>query len=236
MGAFGTWNPYTSYVNGGGIADGRFVSGGLILIDAGPRRLAELGGSAALNGQFSSSDADVVYPIAAIQNVNMSQNKTFMRVWELGSERSYFIGSRTVGQLALSRVYYHGPSMLRCLYAYYQDLLGQVKVPWIFENPGHYEVSNPHDVQISPGYKNLFINLASDMFNQPIGIMMYMRDSNLDTIGAIYLESVVVPNHTWATDAQGTIVQESVAMQYERVVPVAVQALALVTGSEEGVA
>jgi len=236
MGTFGTWNPYTSYVNGGGIADGRFVSGGLTLIAAGPPRLAELGG-ASLAGQLTSGETDIVYPIAALQNINMSQNKTFMRVWELGSERSYFIGARTVGQVALSRVYYHGPSLLRCLYAYFtDDGTPPVEVPWVFENPGAYNVANPHDVQIQPGYRNLFINLASDMFNQPIGLMMYMRDSNLETMGAIYLESVVVPNHTWATDAQGTIVQETVAMQYERIVPVAVQSLALITGSEEDVA
>jgi hypothetical protein len=232
MGTFGTWNPYTSYVNGGGVADGRFVSGGLTLIAAGPPRLAELGAET-LASELTSGETDIVYPIAAIQNVNMSQNKTFMRVWELGSERSYFIGSRTVGQVALSRVYYHGPSLLRCMYAYYQDEIGPVQVPWVFPNPGAYSVANPHDVNIVPGYENLFINLASDMFNQPIGLMMYMRDSNLDTVGAIYLESVVIPSHTWATDAQGTIVQESVALQYERIVPVAVTSLALITGSEE---
>jgi len=232
MGTFGTWNPYTSYVQGG-MADGRFVSGGLTLIAAGPPRLAELGGGSVLAGQLTSGETDIVYPIAAIQNVNMSQNKTFMRVWELGSERSYFIGARTVGQLALSRVYYHGPSLLRCLYSYYQDEIGPVQVPWVFSNPGAEAVANPHDVHVPPGYENLFLNLASDLFNQPIGLMMYMRDSNLDTMGAIYLESVVIPNHTWATDAQGTIVQETVAMQYERIVPVAVTSLALISGESQ---
>ncbi len=232
MGSFGTWNPYTNFVQGG-MADGKFVAGGFTLLAAGPPRLAELGGEAALASELNSGESDVVYPVAAVQNVNMSQNKTFMRVWELGSERSYFIGSRTVGQLALSRVYYHGPSLLRALYAYYQDLIGPVQVPWLFPNPGAGAVANPHDVHISPGYENFFLNLASDLFNQPIGIMMYMRDSNLDTMGAIYLESVVIPNHTWATDAQGTIVQETVAMQYERIVPVAVQSLALISGWEQ---
>jgi hypothetical protein len=40
----------------------------------------------------------------------------------------------------------------------------------------------------------------------------------------------VVPNHSFATDAQGTIVQESVGMQYERAVPVNVGGVALVSG------
>ena len=176
-----------------------------------------------------------MYPIGVTQNINHSQNKTFMRIWELGSERSYFIGGRTVGQLALSRVYYHGASLLRVLYAYYQDLIGAVQVPWVYPNVGAANMPNPHDVIVPPGYENLFLNLASDLFNQPIGLLVYMRDSNLDTIGAVYLEACYIPNHTWATDAQGTIVQETAAIQYERVIPVNVSAVSLISGLAEAV-
>ena len=54
-------------------------------------------------------------------------------------------------------------------------------------------------------------------------------------MGAIYLEACVVPNHTFATDAQGTIVQESVGLQYERIVPVNVGGVALISGLSEAV-
>lgn len=74
----------------------------------------------------------------------------------------------------------------------------------------------------------MYLNLASDLFNQPIGMMCYFRDSNEDTYGSIYLEGCYIPNHTIATDAQGTIIQENAAVQFERAVPVAVSALALV--------
>jgi hypothetical protein len=231
-----------NYVQGG-LADGQFVHGGFTLIAVGPPRLAELGGatgyagSGLLSGQLDSGESDIVYPVGAIQNISLSQNKSFMRVWELGSERSYFIGSRTMGQLGLSRVHYHGASLLRALYAYFSDAdyTGAVEptVPWMFNNLGAAQVANQHDVRIPPGYENLFLNLASDMFNQPIGMLMYVKDSNLDTLGAIYFESVVVPNHGWATDSQGTIVQENVALQYERIVPVRCgSALQLITGTE----
>jgi hypothetical protein len=58
--------------------------------------------------------------------------------------------------------------------------------------------------------------------------MAYFRDSNEDTVGSIYMESCYIPNHTLATDAQGTIIQENAGVQFERAVPVAVSALALV--------
>jgi hypothetical protein len=121
------------------------------------------------------------------------------------------------------------------LYAYYEDLIPPTTVPSVFPNAGSATVANPHDVKIPPGYENLYLNLASDLFNQPIGILLYMRDSNEDTVGAVYLEHIIIPNHTWATDAQGVMIQESAAMQFERAVPVAVNALSLITGSTASV-
>jgi len=234
MGTFAQWNPMNHFVQGG-MPDGRFVTGALTLIAAGPPRLAQMGGSLqSAAGAIDGEAADIVFPIGVTQNINHSQNKSFMRIWELGSERSYFIGGRTVGQLALSRVFYHGASLLRVLYAYYKDERGRIQVPWMFQNQGALNMMNEHDVIVPPGYENLFLNLASDLFNQPIGLLIYMKDSNIKTMGAIYLEGCYIPNHTWATDAQGTIVQETVAVQYERVMPVNVSAVTLVTGLRGG--
>jgi hypothetical protein len=88
-------------------------------------------------------------------------------------------------------------------------------------------MANPHDVIIPPGYENIFINLASDLFAQPIGLLMYIRDINQDPLGAMYFEACYLPNHTWQTDSQGVLIQESVAVQFERAVPVAISALTL---------
>lgn len=228
-GPFEGWNPMQHYVQNG-LVDGRFMAGGLTMLAAGPPRLNQLAASHSAAQASSTGESDIVYPLGITQNINLQQNKQFMRVWELGSERSYWIGGRTTGTISLSRVYYDGPSLLRVLYAYYQDVVGDVKVPWVFPNVGAANMANPHDVIIPPGYENLYINLASDLFNQPIGLMMYMRNSNLDTVGAVYLEACVIPNLSFATDAQGTIVQESCGLQFERIVPVNVGGIALVSG------
>jgi len=228
-GPFEGWNPMQHYVQKG-LVDGRFMAGGLTMLAAGPPRLSQLAASVGASAASSSGESDIVYPLGITQNVNLQQNKQFMRVWELGSERSYWIGGRSTGTISLSRVYYDGASLLRVLYAYYQDVVGDVQVPWVFPNQGAANMANPHDVIIPPGYENLYINLASDLFNQPIGMMVYMRNSNLDTMGAVYLEACVIPNHSFNTDAQGTIVQESCGLQFERVVPVNVGGIALVSG------
>jgi hypothetical protein len=223
-----TWKPYFNYVQDG-LTDGQFLNAAFTLLAAGPPRLSNVGGATAAAGAISAgAGGSIAWPIGIVQNINLSHNRQFSRVFELGSERSYFISGRTVGQMGLSRILYHGPSLLRVLYAYYTDLFPPTIVQPIFTNIGGVTTPNPHDVKIPPGYENIFLNLASDLFAQPIGMLMYMKDSNEDTVGAGYLENCYVPTHMIATDAQGTVIQENATLQFERLVPVAVTALALI--------
>ncbi len=233
MTSVSNWSPYENYIQDGH-DDGRFMSAAFTLLAAGPPRLSGLGMASstdladALSGSGSASE--IVHPIGVTQTMNLGHNRQFSRFWELGSERSYFVAGRTVGQMGLSRILYHGPSLLRTLYAYYEDNIPPTTVPAIFENPGIAGVANQHDVKIPAGYENLFLNLASDLFTQPVGLLIYLRDSNEDTVGAAYLESCYVPNHNLAMDAQGVVLQESAALQFERMVPVRVGAVSLVSG------
>lgn len=236
MASFSNWSPYKNYVQSGGagpgMVDGKFISGAFTGIFAGPPRLASVGGALSLAAAVSASPdaaSQIVYPVGITQNLNISHNRQIARIFELGSERSYFIPGRTVGQLGLSRIMYHGPSLLRVLYAYYQDLLPDTIVPAVFPNIGATAMPNPHDVIIPPGYENFYVNLASDLFSQPIGLLVVLKDSNQDTYGAFYLESCYIPNHSIAVDAQGVIVQESVAVQFEMAVPIAARSIELVT-------
>ena len=231
-GNFSDWAPYTNFVQSG-MDDGRYINAGFTMLAAGPPRLANIGGAAAVAGAVKGGQAanNIVFPIGCIQNFGLNNNRGFQRVWEIGSERSYFIGGRTQGSLNLSRVHYHGASLLRVLYAYYEDLIPPTIVNAMWPNAGAKAMANPHDVIIPPGYENIYINLASDLFAQPTGMLLYMRDINQATLGAVYFESCYVPNHNWQTDAQGVLVQEQVGIQYERIVPVEVGALTLITNS-----
>ena len=232
-GNFSDWSPYTGYVQAG-LVDGAYANAGFTMIAAGPPRLSNIGGAAAISGAVAGNGQaanQIVYPVGIVQNFNLSHNRNFSRIFEIGSERSYFIAGRTVGQISLGRIYYHGSSLLRILYAYYQDLVPPTLVPAMFPNAGAAAMSNPHDVIIPPGYENIYLNLASDLFAQPIGMLVYIRDINQATLGAIYFEACYLPNHSLATDAQGVLIQEQVAVQFERAVPVQVAALSLISNS-----
>jgi hypothetical protein len=233
-GNFSEWSPYEQYVQSG-LVDGAYAHGGFTLLAAGPPRLSDVGGAINMTAALAAGAVanQIVLPVGIIQNFNLTQTRAFSRLFELGSERSYFISGRTVGQIGLGRVYYHGASLLRILYAYYMDLLpgGGVLIKPMFPNQALQNIANPHDVIIPPGYENIYLNLASDLFSQPIGLMLYIRDSNLRTLGSLYFESSFVPNHSWVVDSQGVLIQESVAVQYERIVPVAITDVALVTNT-----
>jgi hypothetical protein len=117
--------------------------------------------------------------------------------------------------------------MLRAIYAYYQDLLAPTVIPAMF--PNNARIVNPHNTIIPPGFENIFLNLQSDMFRQPVGMLMYMQDSNDQTLGAVYLEQCYIQGHNMGFDSSSIVVQEQVSVQCERLVPVAVSSIALVT-------
>ena len=229
MATLADWQPYDSYVQSG-MTDGRFQNAAYTLLSAGPPRLA---GAAALTaeagGVAAGLGAAIAQPMGLIQSFTMSHNSNIQRVFELGSQRSYFIPGRTMGQLQLGRIMYHGMSLLRVMYAYYQDLLPPTVIEPAFPNIGIPTSGRLHDVKVPPGYGNVFLNLASDLFMQPMGILMMMKDNDEQTLGAGYFEACYIPNHTLSTDAMGTIIQEQAAVQFERMVPVATTVIGLIT-------
>ncbi len=231
MASLSNWSPYENNVQGG-LADGTFMNAAYTVIAAGPPRLANVGGPEFLGAALASSNPGedyLAYPIGVVQNFNLSHNTQISRIFELGSVRSYFIPGRTMGQIGLGRVMYHGPSLLRVLYAYYADIIPPTLVNPVFNNAGAL-LSNPHDVIIPPGYENIFLNLASDLFTQPIGMLLLLKDSGENTMGAGYFESCYIPNHSMSTDAMGTLIQETAAIQFERLVPVNTEVVGLISG------
>lgn len=229
------WDPFRKSVQGG-LVNGQFLSGAYTVIAAGPPSLDAMGGAAAAVASLTSAPDAVAWPIGLVQNWSIAQNRNFTRFWEIGSERSFVIAGRTMGNLSLSRIMYHGPSLLRAAYAYYWDMLpdGTAMVEPMFASQALFAgegIINPHNVQIPPGYENFFCNLASDLFSQPIGILLMMKDSNEVTYGAVYLENCYIPSSNIASDAQGTIIQENAVFDFERAVPVATTVTGLISGA-----
>jgi hypothetical protein len=208
-----------------GLLEGRYLNAAFTLIAAGPPRLAAINGA-----DPTSPSASVAFPIGVVQNFNVGQSSQVLRLFEIGSERSYFIRGRTMGTMGLGRVMYHGPSLLRVLYAYLSGTTTNGDdITSLYEGASEQTASlntnsngnaKGHRYNNIPGTKNIWLDLASDVFSQPIGLMILMRDSNNDTVGAFYFEYCQITNHGFAADSGGTILSENVSIMFERAVPI----------------
>lgn len=225
------WNFFNQNVQSG-LLEGRYMNAAFTMLAAGPPRLAAVSG--ATTGD--TLQANLAYPIGVLQSVNLGQSSQIMRVFEIGSERSYFIRGRTQGQLSLGSIMYHGPSLLRRLWAYL-DVSEFNGGEQLYPNTANTMLNTSRkeggkqEYKIAPGYNNMWMDLASDVFSQPIGLLLYMKDSNEDVVGAFYFEYCHVANHGWNTDAGGTIMTENAAVMYERILPIDISSVAVIKDS-----
>jgi len=210
---------------------GQFVSAESTLVAAGPPLVSQTQAQGTTGG---------VYPIGLLESVGLNQTKQLQRIFEIGSSRSYFIPGRVIGAVTVGRTFFFGPSLMRVLYAYYRQNATQAiqigtKAKGAVKTVDGYDVPDPqaalldgvpisglHQLRRSPGEDYFFIDLASDMFNQPTGMAIYFKDHNFVSVGAMYLEQCYVQGHNMTISSGSVLVMEGVSMQYDRLVPIKV--------------
>lgn len=182
---------------------GNFISSESILIAAGPPK-------------FSTVLSNIV-PIGVIQNFNLVQNKNIQQLFEIGSRETILLPGRTFIQSSISRLVFDGPSLLRALYTLAIDpsLLDRTAIP---DDSPLQDVSNWHADEAGNG--KLYISLASEMFNRPMGIALLMHDNNNDVYGGAYLEHTYAATHNLSLSSGQTVVAESVSLRVSKVRPI----------------
>lgn len=241
--SFNNWDFHNHHVQEE-LLGGEFVSAETTLVAAGPPRLTDItGGTAATSDNTVNTvdEGDMVFPIGVLENVGLSQSKQLQRIFEIGSGRSYFIPGRTVGSVTLGRILYHGPSLLKVLYAHYKQtaaapyLMNKGKGATIDQSG--LTVPDPnatllelaalqdelHRVKQNPGYDDLWLNLASDIFNQPTGLCLYFRNQMDVTVGAVYLEECYIQGHQMSISSGSVLVMEGASAQFDQVRPIRMQ-------------
>jgi len=231
---FNNWDFHNHHVQEE-LLGGEFVSAETTLIAAGPPRLTDIGNG---DDALTQDEGDLVFPIGVLENVGISQSKQLQRIFEIGSTRSYFVPGRTVGSLTLGRVLYHGPSLMKVLYAHYKQSRGAIRFNHKGKgakiNVGGVEVPDPnatllelpalqqelHRVKFNPGYDDLWLNLASDLFNQPTGMAIYFRNQLDMTVGGVYLEECYIQGHQLSISSGSALLMEGVSLQFETVRPI----------------
>ncbi len=224
------------------LGGGEFVSAETTLVAAGPPRLSDLNPAYDENGGLvvTPDGTDIAYPIGLLENVGLSQSKQLQRIFEIGSSRSYFIPGRVVGSVTLGRVMYHGPSLLKVMYAYYSqangskfNFLDKAKTATMTDKRGIIRrdpdaklldqanlQAKLHDVKMRPGYDDFYLNLASDLFNQPTGLLFYFKNGNDETVGAVYLEECYIQGHQLSISSGSVLIMEGASLQFDKLHPV----------------
>lgn len=230
--SFSNWD-FSNYHVQAELKGGQFVSAETSLIAAGPPELQSVG----TQGAGNVNAVGTVYPIGLIENAGVSQSKQLQRVFEIGSSRSYFIPGRVMGSLSIGRIFYYGPSLLRVMYAYYRNttnniLIGTNPEGAIVNLADGGSAPDPlsrllssggdtfHSLRQSPGEDYFFVNLASDLFNQPTGLAFYFKDASFNSVGAFYLENLYIQGHQFSVSSGSVMVMEGASAQWDRCVPI----------------
>jgi len=183
-----------------------------VLVAAGPPRLRDVGGQTGFE--------DKLFPIGMMENVQVSQQKRLQQIQEIGSRRSYVIGSHASGNISMSRVMFSHASLLRVLTVANQD--GQN----IDNPPGANYNEEPYDgdAAAQTARPSWHANLSSELFDRPIGLLFYLLDQRNNPYGAMYVEDAMVQNHSWSFASRGVAVSERASLMFDRANPVAVSA------------
>ena len=216
------------------ITNGEYVSSESTLILGGPSRLSMLAaGADAVAAQTS------MFPIGLIESIDVSQSKQVQRLYEIGSKRAYFVPGRMMGAVRLNRILFFGPSLLRMMYAVapYNDLRygtafrvegGAEAQPAAEYSRLFGETAAQRRLTTAPGYgglpseenRDFFINLASDLFNVPVGLCVLLKDPKNNPYGAMYLEDVMIETHAIGVQSTNIVMAESVSAVFGQVAPV----------------
>lgn len=228
------------------LAGGDFIGSHSCIICATAPRMADMANSGNFTnntpntGENGDLGSEFAIPIGVLDSASLAQDRQMAQIFEIGSKRSYLVASRTIGQINMARVFYKGPNLLRMLYAFYppakiaaatgdaQDmtLRDLESAPNTTIQPIALDPkagSKLPDIQDLPGYNNVILNLNSDLFSQPYGIILYMKDNHENDVAAVFLEECYVANHSMVISANSVVVAENVTMRFERVVPIKVR-------------
>jgi hypothetical protein len=205
---------------------GEFINAFSVLLAAGPPRLRLAGDSSQVTGTpIRGEESVVAYPIGVVENYAMSQNKQLQRLFEIGSKRSYFIPGRNVVSFQLARTVFHGPNLLRALYAYAPAAkINPSVVDLLTSRAGRATAQFPQ-IRNNPGFADAFLNLDSDVFDQPFGFLVIMRDSENKSYASFYLEDCHLQGHQMSINSSSTLVAEAVSGQCDQVIPIDVGAV-----------
>jgi hypothetical protein len=133
-----------------------------------------------------------------------------MRLFEVGSNRSFFTRGKSAPTLSLSKVLADQKNILAAL------------------SQAAYRPPMAIDGQRSPGAadSDVMMNLGSEFFSVPFGLLLVMKtrgggaDGYGKTLSAMYLEYCMFSGYAFQVASQQPVIAENINIEFDRPVPV----------------
>ena len=184
-------------------------------------------GPARFTAISSSNEGSVLIPIGLADGITLSDNTQLTRLFEIGSNRSFFTRGKNMPNLGFQKLL---AAQANILYALERVSAGAFQD--ILDSRG----------ETSPGplgpIPSIMMNLNSEVFGIPFGLLMVFKtrgNSNISgateptgsILAAVYLEYAMIESWNVSVQTTSVVVAEGVGIQFDRVVPVS-----LTTGPE----
>lgn len=157
-----------------------------------------------------ANDASVLVPIGLADQISMQTSPSLARLFEVGSNRSFFTRGKSASAMSLGRMLCDQKSLLAALT---QNAYRPTYIP----------TSQPGAVNPNP---DIMMNLDSEYFAVPFGLMMVMKTRGGGTIGegkvltALYCEYCMLGSHAFQVASSSPVIVEQVSIEFDRVLPV----------------
>lgn len=182
-----------------------------VFLAAGPARLSQIGDN------FGGK----VFPLGLIENFQIGQQKMLQQIREIGSRRSYIIGSYATGSLSMSRVLFSQASLLRVM-TIANDDQEDLDNPLSTIRGGTF--TGQQSVSALLAQKAFGINMQAEILDRPIGVLMYILDQRNQPYAGAYIEELMLQSHGLASAAAGVSMSEQISGMFDRILPVQVAA------------
>lgn len=175
------------------------------LLFAGPARFTSLNGS----------DTSKLTPIGLVDGVNYQQTPQLQRLFEIGSNRSFFTRGKTMSYITFSKMIADQKNLLLAL----------MQNAYVGSNTTNGTLASP-----TAGDKEIAFNLDSEYFGHPFGLMMVFKTRGGTTtegegklLAAVYLEYCMFSNYNFNLSAQSPVIMDNISIEFDRTVPVDLQ-------------
>jgi hypothetical protein len=174
---------------------------------ASPDSTALFAGPARYTGMDSSTD---LIPIGLVDNIGYQTNAQLIRLFEIGSNRSFFTRGKSAPTISMTKVLADQQNILAAL------------------SRSAYRPPMASDGMRGPGAEgsDIMMNLDSEFFAVPFGLLLVMktRGGNSDGYGkalsALYLEYCMFSGYSFQIASQQPIIAENINIEFDRPVPV----------------